>query len=71
MSDELSYREVFRRNRAAFHGRPKVVLDSPEVACDVCACIGRCVGFDTSDEEYGPFWICRVCAENAFGGELT
>lgn len=69
MSDEPRFREVYRRERGAAHGRPKVICDSPGVACDVCCIVGRCLGFDSSDEEYGPFWICAECFGNALNGE--
>lgn len=47
------------------HGREKVVTSS-EVECDACGEERFCLGFDTSDDEYGPVWICAACAFCAY-----
>lgn len=55
---------IFHKDRAARHGRPKTIRRLG-TNCDVCGAHSVCLGFDTSDEEYGDFWICEDCVHFA------
>lgn len=50
---------------AACYGRNKVIA-CRRVECDVCGELDKCLGFDSSDEEYGSIWICENCTRLAF-----
>ncbi len=57
--------EIWRKERAACHGRPKTIRLGYEV-CDVCGQDRQCLGFDSSDEEYGDVWVCEECTIRTF-----
>lgn len=56
---------IINKPRAAAHGRPKEIVRAMAV-CDVCGDRELCLGFDSSDGEYGWVWICHGCTANHF-----
>lgn len=55
--------------RAAKHGRPMEILRHLK-PCNVCNVAADCLGFDVSDEEYGPMWICKTCNDRMWSAPL-
>lgn len=58
---------IWSKTGAAGHGRPKEIAHTCSGVCDVCEHDdATCLGFDSSEGEYGPVWICETCAHTAF-----
>jgi hypothetical protein len=57
---------LWRGERAAGHGRDKVVHFAT-ADCDTCGRREHCLGFDSSENEYGPVWICQTCTTRLEG----
>ena len=51
---------LWQKRDAARHGRPKQVFFAT-ADCDTCGRREHCLGFDSSEAEYGPVWICQTC----------
>ncbi len=51
---------LWQKQGAAAHGRPKHVFFGT-ADCDTCDRREHCLGFDSSEDEYGPVWVCQTC----------
>lgn len=52
---------IFRNTAQKAHGRPKEAWYSKRAPCAKCGETSECAGFDSSEDEYGPVWICAPC----------
>lgn len=47
------------------YGR-SVAIWLEDADCHVCGQPAPCISIDTSDDEYGPGYICKSCIDNAY-----
>lgn len=62
LNDEGIGAELIFRNKAqAVHGRAKEAWYVSKAPCSKCGEPSECAGFDSSEDEYGPVWVCAPC----------
>lgn len=59
---------VWQKKHGAHHGRDMLVFRMVQ-PCNLCEQEQVCLGFDSSEDEYGAIWICQTCALAGFRNE--